>query len=583
MANRKFTSSIANIPALLLESKPGHSGVLFDLIDSNGISVFSIADDGEVVINGGVPSDVVLADGSVPLTANWDVGGFALSNVTTLGTTGAITAAPDADTTHTFGRARLHSAVADSMFLSHYDHATVSGSAVRQLGSDGSVFLNAPTGGALYARFDNGSDSGWQLDNTGIGFFTAPSYKFHVAATGTANAITMDGTTGFVAMGAAPASDKVLYAVTAAASTYGVYGQSTNYIGVRGNSTSNIAVYGTSTSSYGVYGSSVSFFGGYFQSLSGIGLRGYQTGALTANTVNYAIHAYRNLTLGAFDATGAVMRVEDATASSGLLAEWVKEGATVASLSNTGDFILSNPSPTGNSRLAFYQSTIERAFIEFQNASAIVIDSDWGIKLQPNNTLALDLDTSGRVGIGGAAVSGHVLHVSSTSGDDVWVDATSGLLTANEGLIIPPGKKISLNNDASQYFIGDTLSNGFKISTRSSLAFEMTAPTGLYTFTGGHLLVGTTTDATGQVQLTQSSVTGAKPVIALEQKDLSEAFIRFIGESTTDASQSIIDVVDMSTPGALTGWLKIYVKDDAASGAISDSFYYIPFYLAPTA
>jgi hypothetical protein len=98
----------------------------------------------------------------------------------------------------------------------------------------------------------------------------------------------------------------------------------------------------------------------------------------------------------------------------------------------------------------------------------------------------------------------------------------------------------------------------------------------------GVVLVNTTATG-GQLVVDQASTTGAMPVLLLDQGDLSEEFLRFIGQSAADASQSFVDAADMTTPGALTGWLKIYVQDDASSGAITDGYYYVPFYAAPTA
>lgn len=89
--------------------------------------------------------------------------------------------------------------------------------------------------------------------------------------------------------------------------------------------------------------------------------------------------------------------------------------------------------------------------------------------------------------------------------------------------------------------------------------------------------------ALAKLHVVQSSVTGAVPVLTVHQQDLSEELIRFIGESAADATQSLVDATNMTTPGALAGWLKIYVQDDAASGAIADGVYFLPFYAAPTA
>jgi len=96
--------------------------------------------------------------------------------------------------------------------------------------------------------------------------------------------------------------------------------------------------------------------------------------------------------------------------------------------------------------------------------------------------------------------------------------------------------------------------------------------------------IGILTDApAAQLHVDQSSSTGAVPVLTVDQADVSEEFIRFIGTSTTDASQSLVDAADRPTPGALVGWLKIYVQDDQATNPITDGSYFVPFYAAPAA
>jgi len=96
--------------------------------------------------------------------------------------------------------------------------------------------------------------------------------------------------------------------------------------------------------------------------------------------------------------------------------------------------------------------------------------------------------------------------------------------------------------------------------------------------------VGVMVTAPGaQLHVDQASTTGAIPVLTLDQADVSEEFMRLVGASAADDSQSLIDAADMTTPGAIVGWIKVYVEDVAASGAITDGTYFVPFYAAPTA
>jgi hypothetical protein len=53
-----------------------------------------------------------------------------------------------------------------------------------------------------------------------------------------------------------------------------------------------------------------------------------QSGTLTANTTSPTLYVYKNPTLATFTSSGAVIRIEDTTASSGPLLLLVKQGTT---------------------------------------------------------------------------------------------------------------------------------------------------------------------------------------------------------------------------------------------------------------
>ena len=91
-------------------------------------------------------------------------------------------------------------------------------------------------------------------------------------------------------------------------------------------------------------------------------------------------------------------------------------------------------------------------------------------------------------------------------------------------------------------------------------------------------------DAAAQLDVDQLSSTGAIPVLRLDQADIDLEFIRFVGSSQdSQADRSLVDAVDMTTPGALTGWFQIYVEDVQGTNPITDGVYYVPFYAAPSA
>jgi len=79
-----------------------------------------------------------------------------------------------------------------------------------------------------------------------------------------------------------------------------------------------------------------------------------------------------------------------------------------------------------------------------------------------------------------------------------------------------------------------------------------------------------------QLKVTQSDSSGAVPVQELEQKDVDEPFIKFIGTATVgEIDRSIVNDSDVDT-ATLVGWIKVEVKDDGDQ--IPDQDYYMPVY-----
>lgn len=87
---------------------------------------------------------------------------------------------------------------------------------------------------------------------------------------------------------------------------------------------------------------------------------------------------------------------------------------------------------------------------------------------------------------------------------------------------------------------------------------------------------GMGTAATGKMHVQQLDTSGAKPVVTVEQKDVSEEFIRYRGTAASaDVTQSIVNNADVST-ATIQGWIKCFVHDDG--NQVTDQRYYIPFY-----
>jgi hypothetical protein len=87
-----------------------------------------------------------------------------------------------------------------------------------------------------------------------------------------------------------------------------------------------------------------------------------------------------------------------------------------------------------------------------------------------------------------------------------------------------------------------------------------------------------------RLHVDQESSTAGEAVLYLDQADIDIEFIRFVGSSEdSQADRSLVDAADMTTPGALTGWIQVYIEDVQGTNPITDGVYYIPFYAAPSA
>jgi hypothetical protein len=86
--------------------------------------------------------------------------------------------------------------------------------------------------------------------------------------------------------------------------------------------------------------------------------------------------------------------------------------------------------------------------------------------------------------------------------------------------------------------------------------------------------VGTTPAA--PLDVDQSGTATTSPVVQLDQADVDEPFIKFIGTAAAaDLTRSIVDDGDVAS-STLVGWLKIEIDD--VGNQVADGDYYVPFY-----
>ncbi len=150
------------------------------------------------------------------------------------------------------------------------------------------------------------------------------------------------------------------------------------------------------------------------------------------------------------------------------------------------------------------------------------------------------------------------------------------------GIVAPLARFHARGASAIRFDNGAT--DGFTVSqfNTNSWAWTGLSAASVMAVRNADLLIGPNGTAGGKLQVEQDSATGAVPVMLMIQKDQSEEFVRLVGHShASDASLSLVDASALTTPGAIVGWKKEYIQDDANN--ITDAVYYTPFYAAPTA
>lgn len=181
-----------------------------------------------------------------------------------------------------------------------------------------------------------------------------------------------------------------------------------------------------------------------------------------------------------------------------------------------------------------------------------------------NNAFVVEGDND-RVGIGTASPAATL---------DVAGAATFNNVITLTGSSFANGPQISNQGDGLLLTTGSTLGVRINNQVNTIELFRVTD--------GGNVGIGISSPA-AQLHIDQSSTTGAKPVITLDQADIDEDYFKFIGTSDTSADRALIDAVDFTTQGAIAGYLKINIQDDQATNPITDGDYVLHFYAAPTA
>lgn len=104
-----------------------------------------------------------------------------------------------------------------------------------------------------------------------------------------------------------------------------------------------------------------------------------------------------------------------------------------------------------------------------------------------------------------------------------------------------------------------------------------------YLVTNGGLVSVGASSPSAKVHIDQSSATGAVPVLLLDQADVDQVAIKFVGTSDSGAvDRTLVSAGDFTTPGSIAAWIQITLQDDRVGG-ITAGDYYLPVYSAPSA
>ena len=189
------------------------------------------------------------------------------------------------------------------------------------------------------------------------------------------------------------------------------------------------------------------------------------------------------------------------------------------------------------------------------------------------------VDSSGKVGIGTTSPQ-DLLHVSRNVGNSSGGLTLENIYGSGWGSTLGFTTNLSgaspTRYNTAQIKSENTASNGGGyIAFSTPTAGAMTTVSEAMRIIQGNVGIGITAPL-AKLHIDQATSDAAKPVITLDQADVSEEFIRFIGTSANGIlTQSIVENADVST-STLQGWLKVYVQDDG--NQLADSSYFIPIY-----
>ena len=198
--------------------------------------------------------------------------------------------------------------------------------------------------------------------------------------------------------------------------------------------------------------------------------------------------------------------------------------------------------------------------IKIRNAS----DAAFNPLFDSNGTLKLSF-LEANIGIGDTSFTpSRPLHIQKTTTGITLVQIENTNASAQK-----TGYRLTHINNSWQIIMSTAGSLQFNDITNGKTPFQIVsgAPTNVLFINNNGRTMFNGNNPAGQVHIDQSSASGAIPVLILEQDDVDDSFINFIGTSSTSGIRSISS--DSGEAGAVsnkvrceingvTGWIRIY-------------------------
>jgi hypothetical protein len=189
-------------------------------------------------------------------------------------------------------------------------------------------------------------------------------------------------------------------------------------------------------------------------------------------------------------------------------------------------------------------------------------DSTSSLKLaKADETAVLTLDTTNsRIGIA-ASPSAYTLSV---GGDGQFIGTSNPQLRCE----YTGGATVKMQSLSTSATFGTESNHSCYLNVNNSQKMVID--------TSGNVKVASTGFATGKFHIDQESTTATLPVLVLDQGDVDEPLIKFIGTAASaDLTRSIVAEADVNT-ATRAGFVKVEVSDDG--NQITDQDYFMPVF-----